>query len=315
MVKPQQVDDTAPEAELPPYLESFLAHLRLLVGVPFEYLVPDARLLPIESIRFFYINRSWTDRLVDGTMVVGKAGTREQAHHQARHQGLRQQLDVSERMVRTLQRGLKSFPDARADLMNGDGGPVAAGVITGFLLRSGAVSGWPHMDVRAFDTVLPEPVSDADAEAHRVPLLRLERLSPAVLLALFDGVPKLIWCEEPHHGVQLGVIQHPDGNLAILRRTKAGQAEPPPDIPVSLRAGGKRVIDLVDLRRKLYHAAQADPQMAPQLGSADFAVELLNPPWRQRYEAPPEGVAFTTSVPVAASVKQVSRGQLLATLQ
>ena len=46
-----QIDATVPEAGMPPYMESFLAHLRLLVGVPFDYLVPDARLLPNESIR------------------------------------------------------------------------------------------------------------------------------------------------------------------------------------------------------------------------------------------------------------------------
>src|ERR1700730_3135026 len=105
MIMPQQVPPTAPEAEMPPYMESFLAHLRLLVGVPFEYLIPDPRLLPDESIRFFYIDRSWTDRLVDGAIAVGKIGTREQAHHQAHHEPVTRQLDYSERIVRDLQRG------------------------------------------------------------------------------------------------------------------------------------------------------------------------------------------------------------------
>ena len=76
LANPGQVAESAPEAAMPPYMESFLAHLRLLVGVPFEYLVPDARLLPDESIRFFYLDRSWTDRLVDGAISVGKIGTR-----------------------------------------------------------------------------------------------------------------------------------------------------------------------------------------------------------------------------------------------
>jgi len=69
MSNPSQVDNTQPEAGMPPYMESFLAHLRLLVGVPFNYLIADERLLPDESIRFFYIDRSWTDRLVDGIVV------------------------------------------------------------------------------------------------------------------------------------------------------------------------------------------------------------------------------------------------------
>ena len=31
LTKPQQVNDAEPEAAMPPYMESFLAHLRLLV--------------------------------------------------------------------------------------------------------------------------------------------------------------------------------------------------------------------------------------------------------------------------------------------
>src|ERR1700690_928591 len=94
MVAKVQVDATVPEAAMPPYMESFLAHLRLLVGVPFDYLVPDPRLLPNESIRFFYLDRSWTDRLVDGAIAVGKIGTREQAHHQAHAANQQSQLDL-----------------------------------------------------------------------------------------------------------------------------------------------------------------------------------------------------------------------------
>jgi hypothetical protein len=44
--------DAGTDEALPPYMESFLAHIRMLVGVPFEYLIPDDRLLPPESIRF-----------------------------------------------------------------------------------------------------------------------------------------------------------------------------------------------------------------------------------------------------------------------
>ena len=79
--RPIQLDTTEPESEMPPYMELFLSHLRLLVGVPFDYLVPDERLLPDESIRFFYIDRSWTDRLLDGAIAVGKIGDASNCDH------------------------------------------------------------------------------------------------------------------------------------------------------------------------------------------------------------------------------------------
>src|SRR5215469_246007 len=153
MSNPIQVAAPVPEAEMPPYMESFLAHLRLLVGVPFDYLVPDARLFPDESIRFFYLDRSWTDRLVDGAMAVGKIGSRDQAYHQARSGPTSQQIDLTERIVRDLQRSRDSFANLK---QANDSNPVPADIVTGFLLRSAAVSGWPHMDVRAYSQDIPD---------------------------------------------------------------------------------------------------------------------------------------------------------------
>jgi hypothetical protein len=280
-----QVAETAPQAEPPSVLESFLAHLRLLVGVPFDYLVPDARFLPDESIRFFFLDRSWTDRLVDGALAVGKIGTREQAHHQAHAAPLAQTLDVTERAVRDLQRARVDFVTAKAAAASNPS-PPAAGVVTGFLLRSAAVAGWPDMNVRAFDTVLPEPVDEAAAAAHKLTTLRLERLSPGVLLALFDGMPKLVWCEEPHHGVQFGV-QPARFGFVVERRRPTGENEPPPakaPVGVPVRASNGRVLSIAGLRRELAKAQVTDPQMVAQTGSAALAIELLALPWRQRFE-------------------------------
>jgi hypothetical protein len=283
---PAQVPATAAEVALPPYLESFLAHLRLLVGVPFNYLIPDSRLLPPESIRFFYLDRSWTDRLVDGAMAVGKIGTREQAHHHAHHPAVRQRLDITEHGVRDMQRRKGTFISIKSGLQM-----KSAGTITGFLMRSSAVSGWPHMDVRAFDKVLDAPVDLDEAADHELPKLRLERLSPSVLLALFEGVPRMVWCEEPHHGVQFGVHEI-DGVLSVFRRHGTGSPVTPQkgkEIPIPVRKRHPRVLGIAALRRILIEERNeedivGDPKIPAQNGSANLAVELLNIPWRQRFQ-------------------------------
>jgi hypothetical protein len=286
MVQPAQVAPTEPEAGMPPYMESFLAHLRLLVGVPFEYLVPDARLLPVESIRFFYLDRSWTDRLVDGAVAVGKIGSRELAHYQAHAPEVSQQLDQTERVVRALQRGKVSFLTARDGLL---GQTAPAEVITGFLLRSALVSGWPHMDVRAYDKQIKEPFDAADPEslAHQLKTLRLERLSPAVLLALFQGIPKLVILEEPHHGLQFGVVESGGGFHMDLRTADGHQimnGNIPENIVVPVRQANTRVVAVAELRKRLAAARATHPQMPVVDASANFAVEVLDPPWRQRFE-------------------------------
>ncbi len=296
MISKAQVPDTEPEAEMPPYMEAFLAHLRLLVGVPFDYLVPDSRLLPTESIRFFYLDRSWTDRLVDGAVAVGKIGTREQAHHQAHAPAVQQQLDQTERIVRGLQRGLGTFIKLKAT--NDQNNRASGKMITGFLLRSAAVSGWPHMDVRAYSQVIKEPFQASDIPVCnsggqnegpcQLRTLRLERLSPSVMLALFEGVPQLVILEEPHHGVQFGVTAS-GGVFRIDLRTADGHqifngSPHPREIEVPVRAGNNRVVAVAELRKRLFQAQGSNPSMPPQTGSASFAIEVLNPPWRQRFE-------------------------------
>ena len=279
-----QVDASVPESGMPPYMEMFLAHLRVLIGVPFDYLVPDARLLPDESIRFFYVDRSWTDRLVDGAIAVGKTGTREQAHHQAHAADVQSQLDLTERVVRILQRGLT--PPTEQD-------QSPARVLTGFLLRSAAVAGWPAMDVRAFSTIVPPYTGDPDdpaaeqwaneAAAAQLTTLRLELLSPSVLLAVFDGIPELVWLEEPHHSIEFGVTPNNTGGFFLDRHGPIGQVEQPAGaVPVPVRAANHRVVAIAALRDEL--AALTGPPVLPQTGSAAFAIELLNYPWRQRFQ-------------------------------
>lgn len=286
MIMPQQVPPTQPEAEMPPYMESFLAHLRLLVGVPFDYLVPDERLLPDESIRFFYVDRSWTDRLVDGAIAVGKIGTREQSHHQAHAPSVNQQLDQTERIVRNLQRAISDFATLKS--IN-DLNPAPADTITGFLLRSQAVSGWPSMEVRAYSRDIAEPLTAADPKVQALQLqtLRLELLSPSVMIALFQGVPQLVILEEPHHGVQFGV--HVNGSDAVYLRTPTGTQvldshNNQINVAVPFRAANNRVVHVAELRRRLYAAQLGNAAAIKQTGSAAFAISVLNPPWRQRFE-------------------------------
>lgn len=336
MAKPFQVQPTAPEAGMPPYMESFLAHLRLLVGVPFDYLVPDARLLPDESIRFFYLDRSWTDRLVDGAIAVGKIGTREQAHHQAHGPAVHQQLDQTERIVRKLQINVPGT--VFSDLKTANDADQSAGeIVTGFLLRSAAVAGWPQMDVRAYATDIqdgdrPFDPSDPKVMQQQLQTLRLELLSPSVMIALFQGIPQLVILEEPHHGVQFGILDpQQNGNFRMYIRDTSGYqikastnnpaegwvAGEPITVAVPTRSANRRVVQVTKLRDALQTETgkplPAGITMPQQTGSASFALEVLQPPWRQRFEGTVDhagegqggstGGRFTGSILVGANVQ------------
>ena len=198
----EDAPDPGPRA-VPRDLRLWLGRLRLLAGVPFSHLVADAALLPIESIRFFYLDRDWTDALVQGALSVGTVTTADRAALTELHGVVRDEIDEAERLVRL------PGVDPGAAVPTGP-----AGTITGFILRSRLVSGWPGLHVRGYgadNLALNPPVPDDevgeehDTTLRRLGLLRLERLAPAVLLALFDGVPSVVHIEEPRAGIQFGV--------------------------------------------------------------------------------------------------------------
>jgi hypothetical protein len=274
------------EHVVPAELRHFLARLRLLHGVPFSYLVPDENLLPVESIRFFYLDRAWTDALVQGALSVGTISTGDRAELEQVHRHVRDEVDATERKVRT---------PREEPLLQGAGGAV-----TGFLLRSRIVSGWPGLHVRAYsEDVVDDDALTTQAESHpkRMKVLRMQRLAPAVLLVLFDGVPAVVHLEEPRQGLQFGVridpTAPPGRQRAVLpvRRQGTGEAVPPSTtdptahtVDVPFRRGAPGVVDLKRLRERLVAkpAVQAGGAMEPR----DFALQLIRFPYRQVFGDP-----------------------------
>jgi hypothetical protein len=290
------------EAQLPPYLGDWLGRVRLLYGVPFVYLVPNEKLLPKESIRFFYIDRNWTDRLVDGALSVGKTTTRDYAHHQATNDLVVAELDNEERLIRVR---LRTEKEVRGKGTGAD--------LTGLLLRSAAVSGWPGLEVKAYK-------NDA-----KLKLLRMDRLAENVLFCLFNDIPTKVDIEEPREGIQFGVdlvnasAIVPSGfrlKLRHVRGAKAGEevkggaGNVTQTVAVPVRKGNRRVIHVAALHRDVTNKLRT-PALGVDLGdnqvsSAELAVEMLQFPYRQTFEGDKEidsegntgfslGTVYTTS--------------------
>jgi hypothetical protein len=189
-------------AERPPLPEdvvNWFGDLAALRGVPFNYLVPDERMLPPESIRFFQVDQNWLDALIDGAFSIGRAGTSAESL-EARHAP----------MVRRLAR-------SRAGRRRANRRTAAAGrssaPASGFLLRSQAVAGWPNLRVIGSDSV--EPV-------------RIGRLSEDTMLCLFDAVVRSMSLREPPEQLHHGVQKADDGYYTTLRSVVGGpgQVEP-----------------------------------------------------------------------------------------
>jgi hypothetical protein len=72
----------SPNTKLPPMPErinDWLKELIFLTPLPFNYIIPDERLLPEESIRFFTVDESWLWALIDGALSIGRNPTGRKA--------------------------------------------------------------------------------------------------------------------------------------------------------------------------------------------------------------------------------------------
>ncbi len=285
-------DGIDPDGVVPADILRALARLRLLEGVPFSYLVPDAELIPTETIRFFYLDRNATDALVQGALSVGTVNSVDRVELNQLYPVVRDEVDQAERLVR--------MKDSDAPTVDAAGRPIgAAGPITGFVMRSRLVSGWPGLHVRAYATdTRPDnkTLPDMDSSPDRVRLLRMERLSPAVLFVLFDGVPAIVHIEEPRAGIQFGVRL--DANAAhtaqtaviTLRDVKNPNAGPlmpggqPVTVPVPFRSGSPGVVNMTALNTSMVNIIPT--QMGGDVDPAEYAMQMLRFPLRQVFGDP-----------------------------
>ncbi|MFT3714064.1 MAG: hypothetical protein QM817_40905 [Archangium sp.] len=245
--------------EVPPAILNWLVRARLLYGVPFEYLVPDASLLPPESIRFFFLDHNWTDALVDGAVSVGKSTSWEYLHHERRSELLRQRLDEAGPAVRT---------DAREN--NRKTGEWADSSqeteVTGFLLRSSLVSAFPGMEIRAYlKSDLTKPMRP----------LRIDRPAPDLLLAMFPGVAAKVVLREPSEGIVTGLN---DNAEAYLRDPDANKLLTSAPTPLSVVHSQNGRIEIADLVRSLTISGPETP--------AALAAALLLMPTELTFDGP-----------------------------
>jgi hypothetical protein len=244
---------------IPEAVTAWFQSLASLQGVPFNYLVPDERMLPPESLRFFYVDANWIDALIDGAFSIGRNATSPTSIEA-----------VHARRMRAMAR---SGPPRAA---NRKLAAAATGTaITGFVLRSQAVSGWPNLRVVGF--------TDTGANTE-VPLLRSVQLSSDTLICFFPDVLAAVYLREPpeqmHHGLSVQ-----SGHYGIeLRSVIGGPGSIPPGkeypapggwAPVTMRADNMTLV-VASTAASVQDTLQTQfSQSFPQgFTSAEFALEF-----------------------------------------
>lgn len=242
----------------PAPIVQWLARLALLEGVPFNYLVPAAAMLPPESLRVFHLDSAWVAALVDGAFSIGRATTGDLARD-AEHAPA---VVAAALAARRDQRRNPTVAVAEGDTPR---------EITGLLLRSAAVAGWPTIAVTAW----------ADARrTTQLPLLRMDHLGADVLLCLVDGVADVFALHEPPGQLHCGVEGAPGTRTTTLREvvgTAPGHQYDPPqgEAPVLTRADG-RTLQAAETAQSIVNVLnQSFGQELTRFTSAEFALQLV----------------------------------------
>lgn len=269
-----QVSDN-PTNAIPDDITDWLASLCLLYGVPFNHLVPNATMLPTESIRFFYVDPNFIDGLVDGALSLGIHSSQDSLFNQ-----------IMRPLVNTAV--VQTIPTIRHRLMAttpaATGSPAAAGsdadgyqpapALAGFVLRSAAIAGWPGLEIKLYSAY------SNDQTNTPMQAVRIERITPDVLLCLCPEIPVRIEFDEPKEGLSFGVE---DNNLVVLRSIQGANTGKPLSgntVTAPLRNGTASVLNINQLAALLQQSLQSAGQLSAgtTISPSQLAIQLVRSP-------------------------------------
>jgi hypothetical protein len=242
--------------DLIPGIARFLGSLCLLEGVPFSTLVPDPRMLPLESIRFFYVDDAWVAALISGAVSLAIHTTLDAGIHVALWPRLRERIEEARRA--------RFARFAAVGTPQGSPGWAASGV----LIRSQLVSSFPSVNITA------------SAGSTPLDVIRDTTLGTSVRLTLFDGIPDFVTLAEPYHGLRFGA----NDDNAIQLRVATGSSNQlglptTGSVPLSSFMASSGVVDVSGL------AAEIGSQAGLTLDPGDFALQMVQPPQSQLFAA------------------------------
>lgn len=237
-------------APLPAEVQTWLEDLMLLRGIPLSYIVPDPRLLPPESVRFFHIDPTWTARLIDGAFAAANTGGSLVALSKPMLAYLRERI--------ALGLAMRLFPDQPNPQLP---------MLSGMLFRSEIVRRWPGLTVTALEN------------GQALTLARKDKLTTGLMLVIFAGIPDRVEIAEPAEGTRFGIEPVPSWSIQVRNDDGSFKGN---TVPVAARANSPRVLNVDALANSL-RAALNLPTSTP-VGSARLSLSLQQQPFVQVFD-------------------------------
>ncbi|MBW2569005.1 MAG: hypothetical protein JRE47_06455 [Deltaproteobacteria bacterium] len=252
---PKYIADSNENVKSPPGLISFLAKLNLLYGLPFNYLVPEEKILPPESLRIFYLDINWINSLIDGACSVARFTSSDKAHDQ----GLRDKI----------------LSDVHQYLGIDDSGELP---VTGLLIRSSVVSGWPGLKINAY-----VDEDSSETPGNKLKILRMDSLSSDVLLCMVYGSIGYIEIHEPAEGLHFGVDMpdNPEDPEAVFHKELKYLNSQGGHMPGEKMDGVSLAVPFRETNKRVIEISQLAENMKDEIGgtdvftSAEFALQMI----------------------------------------
>lgn len=271
MANPELQDTLADELkEELSTIGGWLADLHELRKVPFNHLVADERMLEKETLRFFYVDNNWIELLCNGALSVGAHSTRDTEYINMMKGAIRSAVNTELQKRWSKIDGMNLTPANGSDAFDLP--------VTGLLIRSALIAGWPGLVIKAFQ------------KGSLLKNIRMETLSPNVLLCLFLGVPDSLVLSEPQHSLRFGVDDQGNSELrqltapvgAPLKRTITIKDPGQKDFMRKDKDGNDtRVINISSVDAKTGLAAEMITRLnasANNFSSAAFAIQMVQAP-------------------------------------
>jgi hypothetical protein len=251
----------------------------LLNDIPFQNIIADTRLAPQESLRFFYVDPSWIDAMIDGVLSVGNNTSLDLMFTEIMAAVTKV---AGAGIAATIRAGLLGIePDSKAGVL-----PDPNNLMAGVLFRSAIVSDWPGMHViTSKNGMVLTPI-------------RFEKIGADTILIIYSSIPDKIIIQQPSQALEFGVMDNadnPNGFDIYLRGLGQGnypvaQVIQETGNPVTFqpgdsrffRAGNNNVMSVTSLLATLQNAFPSGG-LSGNLTPSEFALQLVKTPEEVTY--------------------------------
>lgn len=245
--------------DIPKPIQDWMEQLSLLYNIPFAYLLPHEKCLPMESIMFFFIDPNWVSALIDGALSIGRTTAQDALIDS---DALPVFIDSANKTAYKVRHNKMHIRHKRNNTPNRP--------MTGFFLRSDIVDHWRGIEIKGYN------------KNSQLTILRMEVIGSKILICIFDGKIDKVELVEPMELIHFGTRAN-DRKIKV-KNLKEGPdfGKPLENIEITVRTNKNGRFDVAGLVQELGEIKNIG---SDTIGPCELAFEMLSVAERAEFKA------------------------------